>query len=64
VKNKVSIQGSSTKSFDFHFICDVDSTQEDVFSLVGKPMVEKCLEGEFNSNDYLIGYNGCIFAYG
>ena len=31
-----------------------DSNQEDIFEIVGKPIVDQCLNG----------YNGSIFAYG
>ena len=40
------------KAYDHIF--SVDSCQEDIFSTVGKPIVEKVAEG----------YNGTIFAYG
>lgn len=40
--------------YNFDFVGGEDSTQEDVFAKVGKPIVDQCLQG----------YNGSIFAYG
>ena len=42
------------KRFTFDFCADVDSTQEEMFARVGRPISETCLTG----------YNGTIFAYG
>ncbi|XP_057353167.1 kinesin-like protein KIF15 [Manis pentadactyla] len=42
------------KTFTFDHIADMDTTQESVFSMVAKHIVESCLSG----------YNGTIFAYG
>ncbi|KAG9447926.1 hypothetical protein H6P81_014054 [Aristolochia fimbriata] len=40
--------------FTFDSVGDVDSTQQDMFELVGVPLVENCLDG----------FNSSIFAYG
>lgn len=42
------------KIFNFDWIGGEETTQENIFDTVGKPMIEACLEG----------YNCCIFAYG
>ncbi|CAN0193041.1 unnamed protein product [Ectocarpus sp. 6 AP-2014] len=42
------------KNFTFDYAAGEDSTQEELFSEVGKPVTEACLEG----------YNGTIFCYG
>ncbi|KAJ3675746.1 hypothetical protein LUZ60_004789 [Juncus effusus] len=44
----------SDHSFTFDSVADTGSTQEDVFRLVGLPLVENCLAG----------FNSSIFAYG
>ncbi|KAL6650548.1 hypothetical protein ACP70R_009473 [Stipagrostis hirtigluma subsp. patula] len=49
--NSVAIQG---QDFTFDAVADAVSTQEDVFKLVGLPLVENCLSG----------FNSSIFAYG
>lgn len=49
--NSVAIQG---QDFTFDAVADAASTQEDVFKLVGLPLVENCLSG----------FNSSIFAYG
>ncbi|KAJ1696962.1 hypothetical protein LUZ63_005474 [Rhynchospora breviuscula] len=49
--NSVSI---SDHTFTFDSVADTVSTQEDVFHLVGLPLVENCLAG----------FNSSIFAYG
>ncbi|WVZ85014.1 hypothetical protein U9M48_031978 [Paspalum notatum var. saurae] len=49
--NSVAVQG---QDFTFDAVADVISTQEDVFNLVGLPLVENCLSG----------FNSSIFAYG
>lgn len=40
--------------FTYDHVAGIDSTQEDVFQKVGKPITDTCLAG----------YNGTIFAYG
>ncbi|XP_077219208.1 kinesin-like protein KIN-12B isoform X2 [Tasmannia lanceolata] len=40
--------------FTFDSVADTDSTQQDIFELVGVPLVENCLAG----------FNSSIFAYG
>ncbi|KAL8592975.1 hypothetical protein ACOMHN_017905 [Nucella lapillus] len=42
------------KVFTFDHVADIHSTQESVFSAVGKLLIESCVAG----------YNGTIFAYG
>eukprot|EP00903_Cladosiphon_okamuranus_P015003 g13882.t1 len=42
------------KNFTFDYAAGEDSTQEELFAEVGKPVTEACLEG----------YNGTIFCYG
>ncbi|KAL5215716.1 hypothetical protein ABZP36_007117 [Zizania latifolia] len=49
--NSVAIQG---QDITFDAVADVASTQEDIFKLVGSPLVENCLSG----------FNSSIFAYG
>ena len=45
---------SSNLTFTFDHIFKPDTSQQDVFDLVGSQMIE----------DILYGYNGTIFAYG
>lgn len=49
--NSVAIQG---QDFTFDAVADAASAQEDLFKLVGLPLVENCLSG----------FNSSIFAYG
>ncbi|XP_062186174.1 kinesin-like protein KIN-12A [Phragmites australis] len=49
--NSVAIHG---QDFTFDAVADAVSTQEDIFKLVGLPLVENCLSG----------FNSSIFAYG
>jgi kinesin family member 15 len=42
------------RSFHYDHVADVDSTQDEVFQKVGKPITDTCMSG----------YNGTIFAYG
>uniref|UniRef100_I1P0I6 Kinesin motor domain-containing protein n=1 Tax=Oryza glaberrima TaxID=4538 RepID=I1P0I6_ORYGL len=42
------------QGFTFDSVADEASTQEDIFQLVGRPLVENCLDG----------FNSSIFAYG
>lgn len=55
--NNVSVRSNENKQvnkFKFDHIFGEDSTQEKVYQIVGKPLVEEILEG----------YNATIFAYG
>jgi kinesin family protein 6/9 len=60
--NTMEVQVSRTKlsnakdnhTFSFNHIFPGDSTQEDIFEGVAKPVIDNCLDG----------YNGTIFAYG
>lgn len=45
---------SNTKNFSFDYIGDEDTSQDEIFESIGKPIVNSCL----------CGYNGSIFAYG
>lgn len=47
-------RGLDQKMFTFDYVADDQSTQEQVFTRVAKPIADSCLEG----------YNGTIFAYG
>ncbi|CAN6227711.1 unnamed protein product [Urochloa humidicola] len=49
--NSVAIHG---QDFTFDAVADAISTQEDIFNMVGLPLVENCLSG----------FNSSIFAYG
>ncbi|CAI8053814.1 Kinesin-like protein KIF15 [Geodia barretti] len=42
------------KVFTFDHVAGMQTTQEDVFSAIGRPIIESCM----------CGYNGTIFAYG
>ena len=42
------------KMYNYDHVALEDSTQEEIFEKVGKPVAASCL----------LGYNGCIFAYG
>jgi hypothetical protein len=42
------------KVFVFDYVTGEKTSQHDIFTIVGKPLTNTCLEG----------YNGCIFAYG
>ncbi|KAJ0079124.1 hypothetical protein Patl1_23625 [Pistacia atlantica] len=42
------------ETFTFDSVADIDSTQLDVFQLVGLPLIENCLAG----------FNSLVFAYG
>lgn len=44
----------TSKLFNFDFVADEHSTQEQMWLQVGKPVVDTCIAG----------YNGTIFAYG
>jgi len=43
-----------SKTFNYDFVADENTSQEEVFYKMGQPIVDSCLEG----------YNGTIFAYG
>ena len=45
---------SVVKQFTYDYVGDEDTTQEEIFESIGKPI----------SNNCLTGYNGTIFAYG
>jgi hypothetical protein len=40
--------------FTFDYVADENTTQEDIFQRMAKPIADSCLQG----------YNGTIFAYG
>ena len=40
--------------FTFDYVADENTTQEDIFVRMAKPIADSCLQG----------YNGTIFAYG
>lgn len=42
------------KPYNYDYISGAETTQEDIFHIVGKPVALAWLEG----------YNACIFAYG
>ncbi len=49
-RKSVEVSGNSltyegAKPFTFDACCDEDSTQEQIFELVGKPMTDSCLDG-------------------
>ncbi|PHT39433.1 Kinesin-like protein KIN12B [Capsicum baccatum] len=52
----------SRHSFTFDSIADVQSTQLDIFQLVGAPLVENCLAG-FNSSVFAYGQTGSGKTY-
>ncbi|KAL0592091.1 hypothetical protein ABG067_000744 [Albugo candida] len=54
LKNAQNQNPPFNKPFTYDRIFDEDSTQEDVFQVVGMPITRACLQG----------YNGTIFAYG
>lgn len=37
--------GSESKQFSFDWVGGLQTSQEDIFSLVGQPLVHTCLEG-------------------
>ncbi|KAJ8530787.1 hypothetical protein K7X08_023668 [Anisodus acutangulus] len=57
--DSLSISGHS---FTFDSIADVQSTQLDIFQLVGAPLVENCLAG-FNSSVFAYGQTGSGKTY-
>ena len=50
----LSREDQDPKGFTFDRILDEQTTQEEVFDIVGKPIAESCMKG----------YNGTILAYG
>ncbi|CAD8151185.1 unnamed protein product [Paramecium pentaurelia] len=59
LKNTIIIEGNQQqqqdqKYFYFDYVAQQDSTQEDIFNIVGKQQAINCLDG----------YNGCVFVYG
>ena len=49
--NRISI---GEREYDFDYVADENSTQEEIFNTIARPVADNCLNG----------YNGCIFAYG
>jgi hypothetical protein len=47
-------RGAEQKMFTFDYVADENTTQEDIFVRMAKPIADSCLQG----------YNGTIFAYG
>lgn len=45
---------NNVENFTFDYIGSEDVNQEEIFQVVGKPIVDQCL----------MGYNGSVFAYG
>lgn len=54
LQSRHASQNSAPKTFTFDRAFGEDSTQNDVFDVVGVPITQACLQG----------YNGTIFAYG
>ncbi|XP_065064430.1 kinesin-like protein KIF15 isoform X2 [Rhopilema esculentum] len=53
-KSLVLFSKPEPKQFSYDHVADMNTTQEEVFSTVGKKIIEGCV----------YGYNGTIFAYG
>jgi len=53
-KSLVLYSKPEPKQFSYDHVADINTTQEEVFSTVGKRIIEGCV----------YGYNGTIFAYG
>eukprot|EP00794_Sanderia_malayensis_P018958 gene18958-20864_t len=53
-KSLVLYSKPEPKQFSYDHVADMNTTQEEVFSTVGKKIIEGCVSG----------YNGTIFAYG
>ncbi|KAL3507190.1 hypothetical protein ACH5RR_032572 [Cinchona calisaya] len=64
IVQKISIDSLSIAghSFTFDSIADFESTQIDIFKLVGAPLVENCLAG-FNSSVFAYGQTGSGKTY-
>ncbi|CAD8078579.1 unnamed protein product [Paramecium primaurelia] len=57
LKNTIIIDGQNQqeqKFFSFDNVAGPDTTQEDIFQIIGQQQANNCLEG----------YNGCVFVYG
>ncbi|CAD8181866.1 unnamed protein product [Paramecium pentaurelia] len=57
LKNTIIIEGQNQqeqKFFSFDNVAGPDTTQEDIFQMIGEQQASNCLEG----------YNGCVFVYG
>ncbi|KAL2480317.1 Kinesin-like protein KIN12B [Abeliophyllum distichum] len=50
------------QTFTFDSIADIESTQIDIFQLIGAPLVENCLAG-FNSSVFAYGQTGSGKTY-
>ena len=46
--------GGDVKTFNFDYVADEETGQQDMFETIARPIADACLEG----------YNGTIFAYG
>lgn len=57
--DSLSING---QTFTFDSVADPEATQEDIFQLVGSPLVENCLAG-FNSSVFAYGQTGSGKTY-
>ncbi|KAJ1658828.1 Kinesin-like protein kif15 [Dispira simplex] len=54
VAGTMGMMTAKSETFTFDFVGGPETQQHDIFASVGKPIVDRCLEG----------YNGTIFAYG
>ncbi|CAK83517.1 unnamed protein product (macronuclear) [Paramecium tetraurelia] len=57
LKNTIILEGQNQqeqKFFSFDNVAGPDTTQEDIFFMIGEQQANNCLEG----------YNGCVFVYG
>ncbi|XP_062164877.1 kinesin-like protein KIN-12B isoform X2 [Alnus glutinosa] len=57
--DSLSING---QTFTFDSVADIEATQQDIFQLVGAPLVENCLAG-FNSSVFAYGQTGSGKTY-
>ncbi|KAG7995310.1 hypothetical protein I3843_01G102900 [Carya illinoinensis] len=57
--DSLSING---QTFTFDSVADIEATQQDIFELVGAPLVENCLAG-FNSSVFAYGQTGSGKTY-
>lgn len=48
------ISPAEPHAFSFDYVAGEDTSQQDIFEVAGRPIVENCLKG----------FNGCLFAYG
>ncbi|XP_035539114.1 kinesin-like protein KIN-12B [Juglans regia] len=58
-RESLSING---QTFTFDSVADIEATQQDIFQLVGAPLVENCLAG-FNSSVFAYGQTGSGKTY-